>query len=440
MKCHVVYHYGADDNYCPVVTADERCLHVSLDRHPKLKSLSNNIEHELAAKKLFPSDMANDLLSAAVSVFTADTRIPRSFSDDDWTRQFVLHLPVADKKRWKASSGTLCDMLSFLTGDEWEVLFRKRASLGLEVNNSGRSTDPTKAVTLFSGGLDSFAGVVDLLENNKKRKVILVGHYADGSTSAPQTSAFTFLRKQKKYSERVDFCQFFVRPPASITGLKEPSMRSRSLLFLSLGVLVANSCGKGVPLVVAENGFISLNVPLTRPRAGSLSTRTTHPHFIAMFRRLLESLDVPTVLDLPYRFVTKGEMFKRCRNRRVLRSGYGLTMSCAHPTACRWSGGDVTKHCGYCLPCLVRRASLNKVGLDVSSDYNEDVLTRAPSHTNKKGEDLRALQIAIRRLHNAKDHQYLFEVLRSGPIPADVQRFASVFGRGLAEVATFLKV
>ncbi|CAN7457951.1 hypothetical protein [Caulobacter sp. LjRoot300] len=47
----------------------------------------------------------------------------------------------------------------------------------------------------------------------------------------------------------------------------ERSQRARSLVFFGLGVLAAtclNGYGKGAPveLIVPENGFISLNVPL----------------------------------------------------------------------------------------------------------------------------------------------------------------------------------
>ena len=80
---------------------------------------------------------------------------------------------------------------------------------------------------------------------------------------------------------------FYVLPPLiDPEHVGESTMRSRSILFLALGTLVGSALGLGTGLVVPENGLISLNVPLTFGRGGSHSTRTTHPHTIALYRRL----------------------------------------------------------------------------------------------------------------------------------------------------------
>ena len=49
----------------------------------------------------------------------------------------------------------------------------------------------------------------------------------------------------------------------------EPTRRSRSILFIALGLAAASARG-GVPLLIGENGFTSLNPPLASERAGSL--------------------------------------------------------------------------------------------------------------------------------------------------------------------------
>ena len=43
----------------------------------------------------------------------------------------------------------------------------------------------------------------------------------------------------------------------------------------------ALSCWNDVTLYMCENGFISINPPLTDARLGSLSTRTTHPVYLS---------------------------------------------------------------------------------------------------------------------------------------------------------------
>ena len=63
---------------------------------------------------------------------------------------------------------------------------------------------------------------------------------------------------------------------------KETTLRSRSFLFISMAVLVADSISQEMPVFIPENGTISLNFPLTPSRRSSCSTRTTHPHFLSL--------------------------------------------------------------------------------------------------------------------------------------------------------------
>ena len=61
-------------------------------------------------------------------------------------------------------------------------------------------------------------------------------------------------------------------------------MRGRSFNFLAMAMLglsvVQRINGNDInKIFIPENGYISLNPPLTRRRIGSLSTRTTHPNF-----------------------------------------------------------------------------------------------------------------------------------------------------------------
>src|SRR5690606_23689563 len=153
---------------------------------------------------------------------------------------------------------------------------------------------------------------------------------------------------------------------------------SRSFLFLSLGVATASAAGITAPLTIAENGLISLNVPLTPARGGSSSTRTTHPHFIELYRGLLKKLSLPVTLALPYRFKTKGEMLAEVRDKDLLKNTAALTMSCSHPEAGRYQGYSPGNHCGYCVPCIIRRASMTHANIDDAS-YNVDVRINPPS-------------------------------------------------------------
>ncbi|MXE16511.1 DNA-binding protein, partial [Escherichia coli] len=69
--------------------------------------------------------------------------------------------------------------------------------------------------------------------------------------------------------------------PHIYQGVTDITMRTRSLNFLALAAVGACavqeiSQQEKIDFFVPENGFISLNAPLTPRRIGSLSTRTTH--------------------------------------------------------------------------------------------------------------------------------------------------------------------
>ncbi len=433
MKWHIVASVGAMDRYVPVIDAAEPRLATVFD-HPTHPSYVHNDAVERIRDRLGidPSDVALDLLHLGMAVYSADLRINRIHASDRWTRDFVLHLPVTDVARWQASEAVLVRMLQFLTGDQWAVRFRSRA---VPLRRAGQlRLNNIQKVSLFSGGLDSLVGAIDLLAAGSS--VALVGHHGAGMTNSVQTGVLNGL--QNRYRPSITTFMFYVQPPRSASDDGERSMRSRSILFLSLGAAVAATLGGGQPLVVAENGLISLNAPLTPSRSGSSSTRTTHPHFLGLFRELLGGIGLNVPVETPYRFQTKGEMLLSCAAQDVLLATALGTMSCSHPEAGRFRGHSPGNHCGYCVPCIIRRASLQAAGLP-HSHYNVDVVTAPPHHATKTGRDLRAFQIAIQRLQNAGPARHLFDVLGTGPIPpADAANYAEVHRRGMAEVGTLL--
>jgi len=291
-------------------------------------------------------------------------------------------------------------------------------------------------VSLFSGGLDSFVGVLDLLE--KGRTVALVGHYGAGTTHRTQGRIVELLREQ--YDDRVTDHLFYIQPGKAHGSCVELTQRSRSVLFLALGVAVATAMGNGIPVIVAENGLISLNIPLTHCRMGSLSTRTTHPHFIHLFRQVIDFLGLHARIELPYCFQTKGEMLLSASNQEALRVGAKETMSCAHPEARRRRGLSPGKHCGYCLPCLIRRAAMLRGGIE-DAEYDVDVRENPPGSDTACGRDLRAVQMAVERLRSIEEQQLIFRVLDAGPLPSnEIMDHVGVYSRGMNELRGFLEL
>lgn len=384
---------------------------------------------------LAPAPAARDLFALGGAVYCIDKLALRSASADAWTRTLELDAPVAARARWQSARTALGEALSFLSGDRWRLRFRGGV---VEVRGETR-VRPPDAVCLFSGGLDSLAGAIDLLEEG--RDVMLVGHFEGGFVGGVQTTLARQLRRT--YPDRVRLRQLRLGPAAPNRlqarplpdELREITTRARSFLFIAAGMAAASAFGDDVPLFMPENGFIGINVPLVGSRAGSLSTRTTHPHFVARLVEALETVGIANMLSKPFRLKTKGEALGDCRNPDLLAALVNESISCAHPESARWDRLPPS-NCGYCYPCLIRRAALHRIGLDSGASYRHDALIEAGllDEESDRGADLRALLRGLARDARPTD------VLRNGAVPeTDAAAFADVHIRGREELASWLR-
>lgn len=404
MNWHVITRIGAADGFEPTIPASDPSVLAAIERPDDPWLVRNNVLSRIEDKTgAAPQPAAVDLLYLAMAVYAADLRIPRRLTLDRWSRDIIVHFPVQDISLWSAQVPHVENMLGFLTGDRWSLMLRDRPASRSE--GKAPTLDYVQRVCLFSGGLDSLIGAADILADGQS--VALVGHHGAGTTNSVQDRVLSAING--KYGAAAVPFMFYVQPPKRKIKDGEPSMRSRSFLFFSMGAAVSSALG-GKPLIVAENGLISLNVPLTSSRNGSLSTRTTHPHYMSMFMDLLCSLGLANDVDLPYRFCTKGEMIKNTREPSLLAETARLTMSCSHPEAGRFRGFSPNDHCGYCVPCIIRRAAMHAAGL-VDASYNVDVRTKEPDYREEAGRDCRAFRMALERLHGMTLGRAMFKVL-----------------------------
>ncbi len=249
----------------------------------------------------------------------------------------------------------------------------------------------------------------------------------DGLKAAYKTSSFNRLRVWMSFDSGL------VENVAS-----EETTRGRSFLFFSLGIAAGTGVGRDFVLKVPENGLIALNVPLDRLRLGALSTRTTHPFYIARWNELLRSLGIAGRVENPYWNKTKGEMVLACANPALLKTLAPLSLSCSSPSKGRWTKKP-QGHCGYCLPCLIRRASLRRSD---STTYSLPDLSAGTLDTKQaEGQQVRSFQIAIERLANRPDLAKAL-IHKPGPLYDDPDRhdaLADVYRRGLQEVGRLLQ-
>ena len=396
---------------------------------------------------LCPSEAAVDLALLAAAITAADTRISRDAdAQDAWTREIDLHLPVQDPVLWSGLAPLIVTTLNFLTGDHWGIRFRPRiASVPtLAVPPTKLRTATPSSVCLFSGGLDSFIGAIDLLATGESP--LLVSHYWDGITSKHQTYCGEAL-KQRFPGATMHHIRARVGFPNDVVDdfSVENTLRGRSFLFFALAAMSADAIGGQAVVHVPENGLISLNVPLDPLRLGALSTRTTHPFYMARVEELLRELGLTVTLHNPYAFQTKGQMAKGCADTQFLQREAKNTMSCSSPAKARWALNEADrqpKHCGHCVPCLIRRAAIMEGWGTDDTDYQIPSLHGRVLNTKRaEGEHVRSFQLALSRLAK-KPTRAAFDIHRPGPLtdhPGKLADYETVYVAGLREVGRLLK-
>tara|TARA_R110002072_G_scaffold284396_2_gene448433 strand:- start:22707 stop:24074 length:1368 start_codon:yes stop_codon:yes gene_type:complete len=438
--------FGPDDQLDIPVGKEEHRTYLQLVAGEK--SLGHGIGSALAdLKKLgvIPSETGVDLLLLAAHVHAADTRISRAEeSQDSWTREIRLVVPVSDPARWIAATPTLKNLLNFLTGDRWELGFRTRPSRFesiVEQVAPSLISHPFDSLSLFSGGLDSLIGAIDLLESGNVP--LLISHSGDSAASDAQNKLFSGLKEHYKPSsfDRLRVGMTFKQGLIKNVGA-EDSTRGRSFLFFALGVFAGTGVGQHFTLRVPENGLIALNVPLDPLRLGSNSTRTTHPYYMARWNDLLDALAIDGEVRNPYWDKTKGEMASSCKNSGLLTQLVADSLSCSSPAKGRWQGRGI-EHCGYCLPCLIRRAALEAAwgsGNDGTQYTVPDLHTQIMDTRRAEGVQIRSFQYAIERM---KKQPQLAKLLIHKPgsladEAAHLDQLAEVYRRGLEEVGQLI--
>jgi 7-cyano-7-deazaguanine synthase in queuosine biosynthesis len=357
-----------------------------------------------------PSAAAWDFMSIAMSVFAADRFVVRSGSANGWTRVIGLDVAVVDPTPWTAQATELAEALRFLTGDVWHLTFRAGGLACPHVQGRLHDRD---TVCLFSGGLDSFLGALAAL--NGGARPLLVSQGSTKEIGPQERLAAALGLEAHRFEGRV--AERWHQP-------YEGSTRARSILFFAYGALAATGCGIR-EVLVPENALIAINPPFTDRRMGSLSTRTTHPHFMTLLNEVWAATGVQAELRNPFFATTKGEMLAQGHHPRLADLA-AETYSCG-------KGKRANGQCGRCVPCLIRRASFHNAMMHDGTFYLNEL--RASS----RNDDVLAARHAVAAHGSNSPSEFGRWVARAGPLPADAAARAltiNAVGRGLAELGT----
>jgi 7-cyano-7-deazaguanine synthase in queuosine biosynthesis len=406
------------------------------------KTISNlDVQSTAFGFRRLPAKIAEDFLLIGAVIYALDKLVDRSSAADGWTRNLDVELPVSDPSAWTAVTADLSECISFLTGDQWNFRFalNKRELFGKSsLAPVLRAAAKPEAISLFSGGMDSLCGVIDWLEGNPGKGLLLAAH-RDAQMNGPYTDQKNILPKLRQaYPDRIQAT--LMRVGNSDTS-PEITLRSRSIVFIALAVCVASGHGFEGPLLLPENGTIALNVPLSPSRRGSCSTRTAHPFYVAKLKGILSQLGINLDIHNPLLGKTKGEVAVSCLNKALFTDTVLSSVSCAKRGHVKTWINRTANGCGMCMPCIYRRGALNKAGLDTET-YGRDVCKGQVDFKDesKKGPaDLRACMSFLRRNPSAAEVQKL--LLANGSLAvADMNANADLVVRAFEEIRDLFRV
>lgn len=147
---------------------------------------------DLVPKVLF------DLLMMSGIIYSVDRIISRKqFSINGLTREMIVNLPTSNLTLWKPLTNSLNELLSFMTGDLWSVKFKPSNNYDLPSIPLSEKCKEVTAVSLFSGGMDSLIGAIDLAQS-EPGKIFLASHYDStmGGPKGDQNKVFKMLNEQ----------------------------------------------------------------------------------------------------------------------------------------------------------------------------------------------------------------------------------------------------
>jgi len=363
----------------PALPEDEHRTVLTLDALGHDPNVTIKVPDLARALSRVVPDRLVDLLEIAAYVYTADSATRRgtdwSRAEEPWGRDLKFIIPVRDVAFWNNETvkGDLIRLLNYLSDDDYQFDFPRltqgRPVQGyLELANTDWKVDKVSHVLMFSGGLDSLAGALE--SASRQEPLVLVSHRSVGQISQRQADLVEEIRRRFPKLPLLHVPVWINK--ANPFG-HEPTQRSRSFLFGSLGACVAAMVG-GDGIRFYENGVVSLNLPVADEVVRARASRTTNPQTLRLLAEFFSLVVNRTlIVDNPFAFQTKRQIIERiailgCTDL------IGLTVSCAH-TMFKSKG---QQHCGRCSQCIDRRTAVLAGGYqayDPSTDYVIDVFT-----------------------------------------------------------------
>lgn len=207
-------------------------------------------------KGVTPSPLVFDFLRIGLAINAADQVCDRSHSPDGWTRQIELEVSLCNPEKWEDTKEDLIKLLRKLTGDFWSISLtqsNKEFKWDIPHPSKLKPYEGATCISLLSGGMDSLIGGIDLCENGEKPLFISQVVKGDRQKQIQYAKALKSTDKHFQWSHAT-----------RLKARGERSSRARSIVFYSFALVASELLDPNATkrIIVPENGFISLNVPL----------------------------------------------------------------------------------------------------------------------------------------------------------------------------------
>lgn len=305
-----------------------------------------------------------DLVHVAAYCYAADLMVQRGGPIDvhreGWRREMALCVPVNEPDRWSdpETLSFLTEALGFLTEDTWTFDFQQappdmvQTPLGWKPKEVLERPD---SVVLFSGGVDSLCAAVGEVHDHGGTPV-LVGHCPARHVRARQSR----LRKEMKGrlpGKELPLIPFGIHRRGEAEA--GSTQRTRGFLFACLGAATAAHLGVG-RVLLADNGYVSINPPISDQLVGALASRGTHPKYLFLVDRFLgRLLGGAVTITNPLRDRTRAEALGA-----LVRAGCPELLAHAYTCGKHRTRETGKRHCGGCSQCVDRRFAAVRAGLE----------------------------------------------------------------------------
>lgn len=307
-----------------------------------------------------------DLLDIALAIYHYE-KMQNRYQLINPTVKATMKIALRSPEVWTANNlQLLTSCLSMMGNMDWEI--RTIKSQSRKPYEMDRSETTVKKVILFSGGMDSTAGIAAVPDSEKK-ETLLCSYYSKQKTM--QREIGTSLG----YAGSQHFQFWSILSSTEMEG-RNRSFFYRSLLFLVVAAILADSYGAS-EVVQYENGILATSIP---PSPSIVMTKHAHPFLHRQFSELLSNVfGRPFTINNPFLGLTKREcvdMAVKAIGKRPFQQLLERTETCWFRYSNFTLGGkhkSPNEECGICIPCIIRRTAFpeSKFAIDRNDPSGE---------------------------------------------------------------------